>query len=312
MYPAGHVIIYTFYERIFGVKEDRGWISYTPAQLTFVPVQLAVTYVVHRIYRIISPQPYFDCVFFLFTVRVRNVFVNGMFNDTFETFFAYVALYMLLRRRDPEKVIGVYSIALSIKMNAALWAPAVATHYLCTLGWWKTLKACRWGFIYQIVIALPFLYGNAYHYITRSFQLGRTFFWAISVSWKWVPKEIFEWTGFVAYLQGFQIVIVAFFMVIQRWIYMQRILPINNDRHRDSVDTMRLARFVISTHFAGVVFARSLHYSFYLWYFHTIPFLLRATKVRWSARIAFAISLEIAWNQWQPYKVPFHFTSFEA
>lgn len=38
------------------------------------------------------------------------------------------------------------------------------------------------------------------------------------------------------------------------------------------------AKFIITTvftsNFIGIVFARTLHYQFYCWYFHTIPYLL--------------------------------------
>lgn len=49
----------------------------------------------------------------------------------------------------------------------------------------------------------------------------------------------------------------------------------------------------------GIAFSRSLHYSFYIWYFHTLPLLYNAAHLPWLARIGLALWLEIGWNAWQ-------------
>lgn len=53
---------------------------------------------------------------------------------------------------------------------------------------------------------------------------------------------------------------------------------------------------VFTANFIGIVCARSLHYQFYSWYFHSIPFLLWQTKLPVPARLALFAAIEYAWN----------------
>lgn len=45
VYPGGHVIIFSLFERMFGVKGDTDWGGYLPAQWIFLVLQLVHTYV---------------------------------------------------------------------------------------------------------------------------------------------------------------------------------------------------------------------------------------------------------------------------
>lgn len=45
VYPGGHVIIFSLFERAFGIKGDENWGGYLPAQWIFLLLQLAHTFV---------------------------------------------------------------------------------------------------------------------------------------------------------------------------------------------------------------------------------------------------------------------------
>lgn len=45
VYPAGHVIIFSIFERLFGIKGDADWSGYLPAQWIFLALQMIHTYV---------------------------------------------------------------------------------------------------------------------------------------------------------------------------------------------------------------------------------------------------------------------------
>jgi len=45
VYPGGHVIIFSLFERLFGIKGDVNWSGYLPAQWIFLILQLVHTWV---------------------------------------------------------------------------------------------------------------------------------------------------------------------------------------------------------------------------------------------------------------------------
>ena len=45
VYPGGHVIIFSLFERLFGIKGDENWVGYLPAQCIFMVLQLTHTFV---------------------------------------------------------------------------------------------------------------------------------------------------------------------------------------------------------------------------------------------------------------------------
>jgi len=143
--------------------------------------------VVHRIYAIASPLPQLDCVFFLLTIRARNVFVNGLFNDPFQTLFSYLGVLFLLRKRQTI-ALTFFSLGASTKMSGLLWAPGVAAYLVAAAqsqrrkeDWLpsflvETIKSSIPGLLVQVLVAIPFR-SHLWHYFHRSFELDRTFTW---------------------------------------------------------------------------------------------------------------------------------------
>jgi ALG3 protein len=49
--------------------------------------------------------------------------------------------------------------------------------------------------------------------------------------------------------------------------------------------------------FIGIVFCRSLHFQFYVWYFHSLPYLLfLCTEMPTALRLVLLLVVEVVWN----------------
>lgn len=53
---------------------------------------------------------------------------------------------------------------------------------------------------------------------------------------------------------------------------------------------------IFTSNFIGIVCARSLHYQFYVWYFHSLPYLTWFTEYTTSLKFLLLILIEFCWN----------------
>ena len=51
-----------------------------------------------------------------------------------------------------------------------------------------------------------------------------------------------------------------------------------------------------TSNFVGMVFARSLHYQFYIWYYHQLHFLVACTRIPVKMRLLILGLIELCWN----------------
>ena len=62
----------------------------------------------------------------------------------------------------------------------------------------------------------------------------------------------------------------------------------------------KFAKFVLTTlltsNFIGIVFARTLHYQFYSWYFYSLPYLLWQTNFPIFMRVIMLLVIEVCFN----------------
>jgi len=91
--------------------------------------------------------------------RVHSIFMLRCFNDCFAMTFLYLAILLLLKRQHLLSA-GVFSVALSIKMNVLLFLPG----FLLCFAMMKGILLAGIYFLIivgmQAVFGLPFLLHN--------------------------------------------------------------------------------------------------------------------------------------------------------
>ena len=281
------------------------------AQYVFTVIyvaHLAVTLATYRGCRNTSVPPY-ALVLLVMSKRLHSVFVLRMFNDGVASFFAHAAIFFAQRRRWPLAFF-LLSLGVGVKMNVLLALPPAL---VLVVGSTKPSTAMLSVFVFaatQILLSAPFAFGGyAREYFGRAFEFARAFDYRWTVNWRFVSRATFESSAFAKTLLLAHVVCLFAFAHV-RW---YRTTTASSNRRGGSTkrkekrtdvrffwgffaDWFRRlfagdasptkttqtalsdpAHVMSALHegvFIGVVFARSLHYQFYAWYFHSLPFLL--------------------------------------
>ena len=311
---------------------------------------LAVTLATYREARGVVP-PY-ALITLALSKRVHSIFVLRMFNDGVASLFAHAAIFAAQRRRWPLAFF-LLSLGVSVKMNVLLAVPPALVLLVGGTRPRTAIVSVAVFVTTQIVLSAPFsIAGFARKYASRAFEFSRAFDYTWTVNWRFVSKETFGSSAFnrtllVAHVTG----LLAF--AHKKWYAplneekekarrtVSRRGASNDEKKerfffgffadwfrrlpRDASPSETMERsltdpaHVMSTMhegvFIGVLFARSLHYQFYAWYFHSLPFLLwRCDAIDATAgrvfgadtglavaasdlvRVALLLTIERSWN----------------
>ncbi|KAG8581743.1 hypothetical protein GDO81_007786 [Engystomops pustulosus] len=299
VYPAGFVYIFS----AFYYLTEHGS-NIRVAQYIFAVLYLLTLFLVFRIYIVTKKVPPY--VFFFMccaSYRVHSIFLLRLFNDPVAMAILFFAINLILQDRWSWGCF-FFSLAVSVKMNILLLAPGLLYLLLCRFGLLRTIpKLCICALL-QITLALPFLLENPAGYLVRSFDFGRQFLFQWTVNWRFLPEYVFQHRAFhLALLSAHLIGLLLF--CFHRWHRSgHSILALLKDPAQRKPQSRRLSAnkiiFVLfSSNFLGITFSRSLHYQFYVWYFHTLPYLLWCTDTSvlpGLAKILILGLIELSWN----------------
>uniref|UniRef100_A0A663DZM8 Dol-P-Man:Man(5)GlcNAc(2)-PP-Dol alpha-1,3-mannosyltransferase n=1 Tax=Aquila chrysaetos chrysaetos TaxID=223781 RepID=A0A663DZM8_AQUCH len=304
VYPAGFVYIFLGLYYATGRGTD-----IRLAQYLFAGLYLLNLLLVFRIYcRTNKVPPY---VFFFMccaSYRIHSIFVLRLFNDPVAMAILFLAINLFLEERWSWGCL-LFSLAVSVKMNILLFAPGLLFLLLQRFGLLGCIpKLCICALL-QVVLGLPFLLVNPVGYLTRSFDLGRQFQFKWTVNWRFLPEEVFQNRAFhtmllLAHLAGLGL------FALHRWHRSKEsILILLKDpaerKHSSpplTINNILCAQIVFvlfSSNFLGICCSRSLHYQFYVWYFHTLPYLLwctPTTKLAHMPKVLLLGVIELCWN----------------
>ncbi|XP_014481743.1 PREDICTED: lethal(2)neighbour of Tid protein [Dinoponera quadriceps] len=302
VYPAGFVYIFVglYYTTSRGTE-------IRAAQYFFAALYVITLTLVFRIYaRTRKVPPYVLILMCCTSYRIHSIFILRLFNDPVAMVLLFASINAFL---DDRWYLGsaLYSLAVSVKMNILLFAPALLTAYLCILGMFKTLIHLSLCAFIQLVLGLPFLLANPVAYVKGSFDLGRIFEFKWTVNWRFLPEDVFVHPYF--HLSLLLLHILTLLYCAPNWItYMKSYATlklVEKDlkpqlRGKERVDTSMMSQLFVYplfvANFIGVVFSRSLHYQFYIWYYHTLPYIAWCTHYKTVFKLTVLGLIELCWN----------------
>ncbi|XP_072111238.1 dol-P-Man:Man(5)GlcNAc(2)-PP-Dol alpha-1,3-mannosyltransferase [Mobula birostris] len=299
VYPAGFVYLFMVLYYI----TDRG-VNIHLAQYVFAIFYLFTLLLVFRIYNHTKKVPPF--VFFFMccaSYRIHSIFILRLFNDPVAMMILYVAVNFFLNNRWS---LGCcfFSLAISIKMNILLFAPGLLFLLIYQFGLVRTIPKLGICAALQVVLGLPFLMENPVGYIARAFDLGRQFLFKWTVNWRFLPESVFLSRYFHLALLVAHLTVLLLFAIC-RWNKseegMLSLLKAPEERasQHKPLTANQIVFVLFTSNFIGICFSRSLHYQFYVWYFHTLPYLLWSTHVKKLAHLLKVLILgliEMSWN----------------
>ncbi|KAM9986874.1 hypothetical protein ACTFIY_011283 [Dictyostelium cf. discoideum] len=314
VYPAGHLYVFSL---LYNLTENG--LNILKAQYIFAAIYILLTFIVFSIYgesikesikqqstkimnnnnNVFLKIPFYIIIFLCLSKRIHSIFALRMFNDCISMLLFYISLYLIIKGRWNLGCF-FFSCSVSVKMNVLLYSPALLFLLLSTFGIWRTIPKLMICALVQVLLAIPFLLVNPQGYLLRAFEFSRQFLYKWTVNWRFLPEHLFLNKSWALFLLSIHLSFIILFFI--KYIKKEKggisnILKRGNNNQNPkllSVNYILLIMFTINL--IGVTFSRSLHYQFYLWYFHTLPFLLWSTNYNLFLKIGFMCITEYAWN----------------
>ncbi|KAL0090653.1 glycosyltransferase family 58 protein [Phycomyces blakesleeanus] len=273
VYPAGFVYIYSglYYLTNKGTNVRL-------AQYIFAGLYLATQAVVFALYSKSKKFPPYALALLCLSKRLHSIYALRCFNDPVAMFFMYSCILAMIHKRWVFSGI-LYSLAISVKMNVLLFFPAFGILLWQAIGAWRTFAVLSLMGSIQIVLGYPFLSTYPESYLGRAFEFSRSFDYQWTVNWRMVTEKTFGSGVFAkSLLAGHAIVLFLFlyFVWCKRGGGLVKVFldGFKGNSVRRSVSPDDILSMMFTSNLIGMVFARSLHYQFYSWYYHALPYLL--------------------------------------
>ncbi|XP_014205863.1 lethal(2)neighbour of Tid protein [Copidosoma floridanum] len=302
VYPAGFVYIFTalYYITSHGVNIKL-------AQYIFALFHVVLLVLVFKIYqRTKKVPPYILILVFSTSYRIHSIFVLRLFNDPIAMIFLYASIIAFLEQKWYTGSI-LYSLAVSVKMNILLFAPALLIAYITNLGLLKTIAQLFVCAFLQLLLGLPFLLNNPIAYIKGAFNLARIFEFKWTVNWRFLTEELFVNSYFHFGLLALHVLALIYFA--PQWFkYLnsyKKLKTVQKDissqfDKKTNVDMSTASQLFVlplfMANFIGLTFSRSLHYQFYIWYYHTLPYITWCCNYRTATKLVIIGLIELCWN----------------
>jgi alpha-1,3-mannosyltransferase len=278
VYPAGFVYLYAFLRWV-----TDGGQNIFRAQLIFAAFYVTTTATVFKIYSLVkAPTRVF--VVLVLSKRIHSIFMLRMFNDAVAIELLYVSVLLFVANRWGMGCL-VYSLAVSVKMNIFLFAPGLLFVLLSRHGLLTTMRLLCICAAVQVLLGAPFLLHDWESYMAKAFELSRVFTYKWTVNFKFLSEETF---------QSPQLGVGLLVATLVSWVIMWRLRWSKRDLNHPAP----LVATLFESNMIGIIFSRTMHYQFYVWFFHQLPFLLAFSckALPGLLKLPLLIAVEVAFN----------------
>lgn len=274
----------------------------------------------------------------LLSKRLYSIYVLRLFNDVFTT-ISMIGVVVLLQQASYWYKTGgsrvsflftlvaadLYSLGLSVKMNALLYLPGfiIIAYFLVGENMLKLLSVILVIPFVQVMIGWKYLLPLfndeeakylRWTYINQAFNFKRKFLYKWTVNWRFVPEDIFlndNFARILLFLHVSVLLIFVFTRYLSPKITGKSITNLVKDAlckpFSDTISTSnklidydqgpKLVLLIFATsNLIGVLFSRSLHYQFLSWYCWNLPFLIFATGINVFGGVFIFVVHEWCWN----------------
>ncbi len=273
---------------------------------------------------ILAQAPPWTLPLLVLSKRLHSIYVLRLFNDCFTTLFVVISImFFQLTFKQPSQrkkltllSFGTffYSISTTVKMNAILYFPGILIVFFFATNesLIKTLILSATIVAINVLVAWDFLFTTNVartHYLEKSFELGRKFFFKWTVNWRFVPEDVFLSDKFAISLLLLQVFLLVLFATT-RWvsplitkrpfiIFVLNALGISKNKNNQCLNNLNVPRYILkvltTSNLIGILCARSLHYQFYSWFAWSFPFSLYLTNLGPIIPVLWLLQ-EFAWN----------------
>lgn len=187
--------------------------------------------------------------------------------------------------------------------------------HLQAAPWKDILLGALAAVVLQLTLGLPFLLQHPRSYLSKAFEFSRIFLLKWSVNWAFLPEDIFRSKALAGCLLGAHLSLLLLF-AHYKWckedggllrLLLRRLkgqgqpeMTLKQDSAEQADSAKRMLAVVFSGNLIGIACARTLHFQFYSWYFHSVPLLLWHAEMFSPLRIVVFVCIEVVWNTFPP------------
>ncbi|CAD5209682.1 unnamed protein product [Bursaphelenchus okinawaensis] len=315
VYPAGHLYIYT----LLNYLTNDGQNVARAQQIFAIIYAINQLLIVNLFYQSKKIGPAVLVFMVIISHRLHSIYMLRLFNDPIAMFFLYAAANLFIYRRFGSGCL-FYSVGVTVKMNILLFAPAVFFILLLQLGIKHTVFNLGICAAVQIGLGAQFLLTHPLSYLGRAFELGRVFQFRWSVNWQFIPEDIFLAQKFHLILLGLHVLVLLIFMFgvwfRDRGGLFNMILDYVNTGKLVVLTPHEVLFSLFSANLVGLTFARSIHFQFYSWFYHSLVYLVFTSYnfepiiptfqgfnrqlLVWATFAIYLISVEVVFNVYPP------------